>query len=60
MKPYNKPSCTHRYRIAEPNGPLVEGVCQLCGNRRTYRAAEADSKWSGESKPKGSFRKEVR
>lgn len=31
--------CTHRWRIAEPNGPTAPGICRLCGERRDFPTA---------------------
>lgn len=32
--------CVHRWRIDEPNGPLSNGVCSLCGAERQFANAE--------------------
>ena len=29
--------CTHHWVIDRPNGPLSEGVCQRCGERREFK-----------------------
>lgn len=39
MKP-KPPTCVHRYRLDEPNGPLSLGVCRHCGAERYYKNAE--------------------
>lgn len=31
---------THRWRIAEPNGPYSEGVCRECGATRMFGNSE--------------------
>lgn len=30
----------HHYRIEEPNGPTVRGVCQRCGFERLFATGE--------------------
>lgn len=35
----DRPLCPpHRYRIEEPTGPRVRGVCGICGAERTYNS----------------------
>jgi hypothetical protein len=31
------PDHFHRWRIEEPNGPLSEGVCKICGATRQFK-----------------------
>ena len=39
--------CTHYWVIARSNGPLSEGVCQLCGEKREFMNSEGlKSYWS--------------
>ena len=39
--------CTHYWVIARSNGPLSEGVCQHCGEKREFRNSDAlKSDWS--------------
>ena len=35
-------TCTHRWRIAPPEGPLSEGVCKFCGERRQFKNSVAE------------------
>lgn len=38
-------ACPHRWRIATPNGPTVQGVCRLCGAERTFPTVTDDNVW---------------
>lgn len=40
-------ACTHRWRIAEPNGPTSPGTCSLCGASRDFNNANALGRESG-------------
>ena len=33
-------TCAHHWLIDRPNGPLSEGVCQRCGERREFMNSE--------------------
>ena len=38
--------CAHHWKIAAPNGPTSEGVCQRCGHQREFvNYAEYASPW---------------
>jgi hypothetical protein len=40
--------CTHYWVIASSNGPLSEGVCQHCGEKREFmNSGGIKSPWSG-------------
>lgn len=34
--------CVHHWRLEEPHGPTVAGVCQHCGEVRDFRTAEPE------------------
>ena len=36
-------TCTHHWRIAEPNGPISVGLCQHCGSERPFRNVSWDN-----------------
>ena len=37
-------TCVHRWRLTEPNGPMADGKCSVCGEVRTssFRNSELD------------------
>jgi len=37
--------CTHHWVIDRPNGPLSEGVCQRCGEKREFRNSVDNPPW---------------
>ena len=40
--------CTHHWVIESSNGPLSEGVCQRCGEKRDFKnSGGLKSPWSG-------------
>ena len=40
-------NCAHHWMIESPNGPLSEGVCQRCGEKREFtNSAESTSMWT--------------
>ncbi|MDP6495049.1 MAG: helix-turn-helix transcriptional regulator [Dehalococcoidia bacterium] len=40
-------NCTHHWVIGIPHGPLSEGICQHCGEKREFRnSEELISPWS--------------
>ena len=40
-------TCAHHWVIDRPNGPMSEGVCQRCGDRREFaNSAELGSTWT--------------
>ena len=47
-------NCTHHWVIDRPNGPLSDGVCQRCGERRefTNSAEVASMRWLTTQRPK--------
>ena len=47
-------TCTHHWVIDRPNGPLSDGVCQRCGERRefTNSADTASISWRTTQRPK--------
>ena len=46
-------NCAHHWLIDRPNGPLSEGVCQRCGERREFaNSAELASTWTTSHRPK--------
>lgn len=51
--------CAHHWVIAVPNGPVSEGVCQLCGHRRQFQNSAPDYSWPGTKAP-GATDKAVR
>lgn len=38
-------TCTHRWRIAPPNGPTVAGVCRICGAEREFPTTTDENVW---------------
>ena len=40
-----KTECKHYWVIATPNGPLSEGVCQRCGEKREFMNSGASTPW---------------
>ena len=46
--------CKHHWLIASPNGPVSEGVCELCGIKQEFRNSVPISGWdrSGAQKKK--------
>jgi hypothetical protein len=32
-------ACVHRYRIGPQQGPVSIGVCQRCGDRKSFRTS---------------------
>ena len=32
-----KAKCVHHWNIAEPNGPISEGVCKNCGEKKEFQ-----------------------
>ena len=50
-------SCTHRWRLTEPNGPLADAVCCLCGaERKMPNAEQTDGRPLGMELTPGSVR----
>ena len=49
-----KTECAHYWVIDRPNGPLSDGVCQRCGERRefTNSADTASMNWRTTQRPK--------
>ena len=46
-------TCTHHWVIDRPNGPLSDGVCQRCGERREFtNTAEPAYIWLNIHRPK--------
>jgi hypothetical protein len=39
-------ACSHRWRIAAPNGPTSPGVCRLCGATRDFPNVSDESVWA--------------
>ena len=47
--------CTHHWVIDRPNGPLSDGVCLRCGERRGFtNSAEFTPTWPASHRPKAS------
>jgi hypothetical protein len=48
--------CKHTWIIDSPNGPVSEGVCELCGIKQEFRNSVPISGWdrSGAQKKKSS------
>ena len=46
-----KTECTHHWVIESANGPLSEGVCQRCGERREFANSAATSMWLTTHRP---------
>ena len=49
-----KTECAHHWAIDRPNGPLSDGVCQRCGERREFSnsAEVASMRWLTTQRPK--------
>ena len=46
-------TCAHHWMIDRPNGPLSDGVCQRCGERREFaNSTEQTSMWLNIHRPK--------
>ena len=46
-------ACAHHWVIDRPNGPMSDGVCQRCGERRRFaNSAELASTWTTSHRPK--------
>ena len=46
--------CTHHWVIESSNGPLSEGVCQLCGDKKDFKnSGGLKSPWSSRQAPRG-------
>ena len=41
--------CQHHWLIEEPNGPTVEGRCQVCSEVRMFRTALEWNSWAHET-----------
>ena len=40
-----KTECKHHWLIETPNGPVSEGVCQRCGEKRGFMNSGASTPW---------------
>ena len=46
-------NCAHYWLIDRANGPMSDGVCQRCGERREFtNSAEPTSMWTTSHRPK--------
>ncbi len=46
-------NCAHHWVIDRANGPMSDGVCQRCGERRQFtNSAEPSSMWATSHRPK--------
>ncbi len=46
-------NCAHHWVIDRANGPVSDGVCQRCGERRQFtNSAEPSSMWTTSHRPK--------
>jgi len=41
--------CRHFWMIDRPNGPTSTGICQICGERGTFKNSMPGSGWDRES-----------
>ena len=46
-------ACAHHWVIESPNGPLSEGVCQRCGERREFSNSVDSQPWAINQRSKG-------
>lgn len=40
-----KVECRHHWMIETPNGPMSEGVCQRCGEKREFMNSGTSTPW---------------
>ena len=45
LNEYISKQCTHHWVIDMPNGPLSDGVCQICGEARAFKNSTESTSW---------------